>query len=101
MCMMLSSVLKFDSVSSSQGAGSYHSAQWRAEAKHTLHENTPAFLQKVVVAILMGREASQNKLPSDSLIVKRQDELLSRSNSVDKASVLETVRKYFGLLGFM
>lgn len=26
-CMMLSSVLKFDSVSSSQGAGSYHLAQ--------------------------------------------------------------------------
>lgn len=98
-CMMLSSVLKFDSVSSSQGAGSYHPAQWRAEAKHTLHENTLAFLQKVVVVIL------QNKLPSDSLcstfFVKRQDKLLSHSNSVDEASVLETVTKYFSLLGFM
>lgn len=106
MCMVLSSVLKFDSISSSQGAGSCHPAQWRAEAKHTVDENTLAFLQKVViVAILMGREASQNKLPSDFLcstfIVERQDKLLSHSNSVNEASVLETVTKYFSLLGFM
>lgn len=91
--MILNSVSKRCSVSISQDAGSYHTALCKAETKQATHENTPESPQKAVV--FMGREVSQNKLPSTLPVVhpfwKGTVSLLSHSSSVERANVLETV----------
>lgn len=90
-CIILNSVSKWCSVSISQDAGSYHTALCRAKTKQAGHKTTPESLQKAVV--FMGREASQNELSSTLPVVrpfwKGMVSLLSHSNSVEKANVLE------------